>query len=75
MSGPISLTDAQLEAVYRGASPVHPAQRDAFLQRVADGLAGCPSPGDGDVFRAVREAQAATLNPPLHARDGRRGPR
>jgi hypothetical protein len=73
MPGPIRLTDAQLTAVYRAAAPIDPARRDAFLQRVADSLAGCRSPGDGDVFRAVRDAQAATLSPPRQ--DGRRGPR
>jgi hypothetical protein len=52
----LHLSDAQLAQVFRAARPLHVRDRDAFLQAVADGLRG-KTIDDGEVFRAVRDAQ------------------
>jgi hypothetical protein len=52
----LHLSDDQLDQVFRAARPLHVRDRDAFLQAVADSLRGKVM-GDGEVFRAVREAQ------------------
>jgi hypothetical protein len=54
---PLALTDEQLSAVYAAAQPLDVADRAAFLQTVAAALRNRTDPGDGDVHRAVREAQ------------------
>jgi hypothetical protein len=61
---PLSLSDAQMDAVMRAAQPLSPADRADCLQAVADLLQGVRQPGDGDVFRAGREAQRRFLIPP-----------
>ena len=71
---PIHLSDDQLDQIFRAARPLHVRDRDAFLQAVADGLRGKVI-GDGEVFRAVREAQrrfydAPDLEPASRHRDG-----
>jgi hypothetical protein len=52
----VHLSDDQLDQVLRAAHPLPVRDRDAFLQLVADGLRG-KTIGDGEVFRAVREAR------------------
>jgi hypothetical protein len=52
----LHLSDNQLDQVFRAARPLRVRDRDAFLQAVADGLRG-KTIGDGEVFRAVRDAQ------------------
>ena len=52
----VHLSDDQLDQVFRAARPLHVRDRDAFLVAVADGLRG-KAIGDGEVFRAVRDAQ------------------
>ena len=52
----IALTDEQLEIIYRVAGPLHPADRGAYLQVVAELLNGHEI-GDGVVARAAKEAQ------------------
>ena len=47
----------------RAARPLRVHDRDAFLQAVADGLRG-KTIGDGEVFRAVREAQRLFYDAP-----------
>jgi hypothetical protein len=64
MSIPISLTDNQLEQVFRAARPLAIRDREAFLQMVADGLRG-KTIGDGEVFRAVRAAQRCFYEAPV----------
>lgn len=51
---PLALTSEQLEQVMQTASALPRDQRDRFLQTVAGLLT--PEPGDGEVFRACREA-------------------
>jgi hypothetical protein len=64
---PLHLTSDQLDAVFRAAAPLPVAARDDFLKAVAEALAGRAEVGDGDVFRAVREAQKQFWDPPLAA--------
>jgi hypothetical protein len=52
---PIFLTDEQSSAVLRAAMPLVPADRPAFLEEVAQALAGLPELGDGIVARVARE--------------------
>jgi hypothetical protein len=52
----VHLSDSQLDQVFRAAHALHVRDRDAFLHAVADGLRG-KEIGDGEVFRAVRDAQ------------------
>jgi hypothetical protein len=52
----LHLSNDQLDQVFRAARILPVRDRDAFLQEVANGLRGRVI-GDGEVFRAVREAQ------------------
>jgi hypothetical protein len=61
---PLALTDSQLDAVYRAAGPLAPAVRPAFLELVAQGLAGAGEIGDGTVARVCAEAQRRFWVPP-----------
>ena len=60
---PLRLTDDQLDIIRRAAVPVHPHDRAAYLEAVAELLAGREI-GDGSVARAAREAQRRFRNPP-----------
>jgi hypothetical protein len=60
---PITLTDYQLDIVYRAAEPLLPVDRGPFLERVAEMLRGVEI-GDGTVARAVRTAQGEFFRPP-----------
>jgi hypothetical protein len=62
---PLRLSDAQLDQVFRAARPLRTRDRSAFLQLIADRLRDYPEPGDGQVFRAVAEAQRAFYDPPF----------
>jgi hypothetical protein len=66
---PIALTDSELEAVYRAAGPIPPAVRGAFLEEVAQRLAG-REVGDGLVYRVVMEVQRKFWSPPDLSRAG-----
>jgi hypothetical protein len=66
MTGPIRLTDEQLDAIMRAARPLAPADRGAFLQAVAEGLRG-REVGDGAVYLAICAAQRQHWQPPLDA--------
>jgi hypothetical protein len=61
---PLALTDSQLDTVYRCAGPLAPAVRPAFLELVAQGLAGAGEIGDGTVARVCAEAQRRFWIPP-----------
>jgi hypothetical protein len=61
MSGPISLTDHQLDILRRAAEPLHPRDRGAYLEMVADLLNGHEI-GDDAVARAAAEAQRRHRN-------------
>jgi hypothetical protein len=60
---PLALTDSQLDAVYRAAGPIPPDVRGAFLEEVAQRLAGHEI-GDGAVYRVVMEVQRKFWSPP-----------
>jgi hypothetical protein len=64
MQCPLRLTDSELAQVFAAARPLDVRHRDAFLQDVANVLAGCSDPGPGDVFRAVFAAQRRHFDPP-----------
>jgi hypothetical protein len=62
---PISLSDAQLDAVMLAAQPIDRRHRSAFLEAVAAQLQAISDPGDGDVARAIRSVQRLYFDPPL----------
>jgi hypothetical protein len=53
---PLAFTDAQMREIETAARPLPPSQRGAYLERIAVLLAGRDF-GDGDVHRAVVQAQ------------------
>ena len=53
---PLALTDEQMTAIMRGAEPIAPARRGAYLREIADALAG-QELGDGIIGRTIREIQ------------------
>ena len=65
--GPIRLTDEQLSAVLAAARPLAPADRDSFLQAVAEALRDRPV-GDGTVYRIIAGVQHRFFDPPLETR-------
>jgi hypothetical protein len=65
---PLALTDSQLDTVYRCAGPLAPAMRPAFLELVAQALAGAGEIGDGTVARVCAEVQRRFWVPPDLAR-------
>jgi hypothetical protein len=67
----LSLTDEQLQTVQRHAEPLHPQDRDAYLRRVAQLLAGI-EPGDGVVSRVARAAAREFFRPPTFESRGDR---
>ena len=68
----LRLSDDQLTQIFRAAQPLQVRDRNAFLEAVAERLRNCPEPGDGQVFRAVAEAQKMFFSPPLEVEGGRR---
>ena len=60
---PIALSDSQLDQVYRSAEPLHPHDRSAYLEKVAE-LLNDHEIGDGLVGRVAREAQRLFLRAP-----------
>jgi hypothetical protein len=64
MSKPIRLSDSELAAVMAAARPLAVDVRDAFLQAVADALAGCAEVGPGVVYRVIAETQRKFFDPP-----------
>ena len=70
MQRPLALTDDQLTAVFHGAQPLRPHDRDDYLRAVADALANGGGPvGDGDVNRAIRAAQKKFFDLPMLSYD------
>jgi hypothetical protein len=61
---PLALTDEQMSAVMRGAAPLRPQDRDAYLRQVAEQLRGQEPLGDGVVGRVVRDVQRKFWDPP-----------
>ncbi len=72
----LSLTDSQLSAVLRAATPLLPDDRSAFLVALAQALRDERELGDGVVFRAIRSLQREFWQPPrIDNDDGRHGRR
>jgi hypothetical protein len=61
----LRLTDAELEVVFNAARPLHPRDRDRFLQAIASELAKLPTLGDGVVHHVCTEIQRRYFSPPL----------
>jgi len=61
---PLKLTDDEMEAVYNACRPLHVADRDAFMQALADALRRRGEIGPGAVHRAIRDAQRRFSRPP-----------
>jgi hypothetical protein len=54
---PLSLSDDEYAAVMQAAGPIHPSQRDIFLQTLAKELERYPVVGPRVVFRCASEIQ------------------
>jgi hypothetical protein len=65
---PLSLTDAELQAVMAACRPLQPRDRDLFLKDVAAEIAALPMCGDGAVHRIIREVQRRHYDPPTSGR-------
>jgi hypothetical protein len=61
----IRLTDQQMNSLIVAAQPIPIDKRDAFLVSIAETLAAKPGFGDGDVFRAIKDAQRKYFDPPV----------
>jgi hypothetical protein len=62
---PIALSDSALTIIFDAARPLQVADRDAFLQEVAERLSSLPHLGDGLVFQICREVQREHWDPPV----------
>ena len=71
---PLRLSDSQLDQIFRAGQPLRPADRDAYLQRIAEVLRDCPKPGDGDVYRAVTITRSNSSIHPVRPRAPRPAP-
>jgi hypothetical protein len=60
----LKLTDDEMEAVYSACRPLHVADRDAFMQALADALRQRGEIGPGAVYRAIRDVQRRFYRPP-----------
>ena len=58
---PLSLSDAELEAVLAAAQPLAPKDRDFFLRHVADALERYPEIGPGVIHRVMVEKRPRLL--------------
>jgi hypothetical protein len=54
---PLALSNEEYEAIQTAAAPVHPHQRDGFLQALADELQRVPVRGVGLIHRIAAETQ------------------
>jgi hypothetical protein len=61
---PIKLTDDEMNAVYAACRPLPVADRDAFLQALADALRQRGEIGPGVVYRVIRDVQRRFFRPP-----------
>ena len=61
---PLRLSDDELDAVMLAARPLRPHDRDAFLQEVANALAGCSEIGPGTVpWLVARRSASFSIRP------------
>jgi hypothetical protein len=78
---PLSLSDAEYDAVMQAAGAIHPLQRSAFLQALAKELEGHSVLGPGVVHRCAAELQrrytveahTETAHAPRHLRASQAG--
>jgi hypothetical protein len=68
---PVPLTDQQIDQILLAARPLARRDRDAFLRAVVDALPNGGTPGDGDLFRILRETQRRFWDPPQLGDPGR----
>jgi hypothetical protein len=61
---PVSLSDDQLVAIIRAATPLLPPDRVPFFEAVAHELARLPEVGDGSLHRVIAEVQRRHFSPP-----------
>jgi hypothetical protein len=61
---PLALSDSQLDAVLRAAQPLPVDDRAAFLEALAQALAGYREIGDGQLYVVIREVQRRHFDPP-----------
>jgi hypothetical protein len=57
--------DQQLDRIMSACEPLHPQVRSAFVEAIANELAGCPMVGEGNLHRAIVEVQGRFFNAPL----------
>jgi len=60
---PLKLTDDEMIAVYNACRPLHVADRDAFMQALADALRQRGEIGSGAVYRAIHDVQRRFFRP------------
>jgi hypothetical protein len=71
---PLSLSDAQLNAIIAASTPLPPDLRGAFLAACANEISALPMIGDGNLHRLVMVVQRRYFRPPLETVEhGRRG--
>ena len=58
---PLSISDAELDAVMRAAAPLHQMNRSAFLVAIAERLGFESTVGPGTVNRVIRELLATRV--------------
>ena len=63
MPTPLRLSDSELEIVFAAARPLPVADRDGFLQAVAEALVMLNERGPGSVYRVCRDLQATFISP------------
>jgi hypothetical protein len=62
---PISLSDQELDAIMRAASPLEVRDRGKFLEEMAHALATRPDIGIGGLHRLIMEVQRKHWSPPI----------
>ena len=75
---PLQFSDDQLTQIFRAAAPLNPAERVAFLEDLAAAMRQANhngAPGDGWLYRLIRETQRRHFDPPLDTYEAPRGPR
>lgn len=80
MPQPLSLSDDEYATVMRAAGPIHPNERDLFLQALAEEIARHPVTGAGLIHRLASDLQRrfvvqARSDAETHRGEAHRGPR
>ena len=61
---PLALSDSEISHIMAACRPLSPADRDAFLQAVAQAIAALPVRGPGSVHRAIQATFQMYYDPP-----------